>query len=92
MPRKIPESTSPADVDAETARRRARQLEVRLRMCTPEGSDLWQTIVDRADVAKELPPTERLAALLDLADDVRPALPEGARMHTLPATVNRWRA
>lgn len=88
------ESSAPtaADLDAETARRRARQLELRLRMCAPEGSDLRATIVKSAEAAKELLPQERLAALLDLADDVRPMLPAAVVKYTLSPAFNEWRA
>lgn len=75
----------------EVARRRARQLELRLRLCLPQDSDLYRKTCKAADAAKGLGPAERLAALLDLADELRPALPEGVRRHTLPDTINRWR-
>jgi hypothetical protein len=91
MPRKIRTEPEPADIDAETAMRRARQLALRLRMCAPRDSDLRATIDRRSAAAEDLEPAERLEALLTLADEVRPALPEAVQRHTLPESINDWR-
>lgn len=90
MPRKIRQEESRADLDAATATRRSRQLELRLRCCVPHGGDLHRKIQKATDAAKELEPAERLTALLDLADELRPVLPAAVVEHTLPS-FEGWR-
>lgn len=82
MARRIPQAPTPSkEVDRERATQRARQLELRLRVAVPEDTDLYRKIRKATEDAKELEPADRLAALLDLADELR----------TLPST-ERWRS
>jgi hypothetical protein len=88
MPRRIPQESPPADlVDRETASKRASQLARRLRLSVPLESDQGRRIRKACEAAKELEPNDRLAALLDLADQLRPTLPEGVQQYTLPESL-----
>jgi hypothetical protein len=92
MARRVPQAPPAAEsVDREVTARRARRLEMRLRVCVPQDGDLYRKIQKATDAAKELEPAERLAALLDLADELRPVLPAGVVKYTLPTWFNGWR-
>lgn len=92
MGRRVEPDTSPADIDRETADRRFRQLSLRLRMCVPLEGDLWGRIDRGTKRAGEVTePVARLEALLDLADDIRPLLPENVQRYTLPE-FRAWRS
>jgi hypothetical protein len=77
-------------VDRETAVQRARQVEMRLRLAVPLEGDQWHRIRRACEEAKELEPADRLAALLDLAEGLRPALSPKVVEHTLPSS-GEWR-
>jgi hypothetical protein len=78
------------EVDAKSIGRRARAVELRLRMCAPEDSDLYRKIRKGCKEASGRDPAERLTALLDLADELRPLLPAAVVEHTLPS-FEGWR-
>lgn len=80
---------APDDLDHEQAARRCRQIALRLRMCgvAAEGTPLRR----RLDATMEIADAHaRLTAVIDLADEVRPALPAGVQLHALPPFEN-WR-
>ncbi len=87
MARRIREEPSEVELDQATATQRARQLELRLRCSVPLEGNLWHKIRRETEAAKRLEPAERLEALLDLADRLRPSLPEDVQRYTLPAGI-----
>jgi hypothetical protein len=90
MPRRVPQEINHAELDADVATQRARQVELRLRCCVPLEGDQWRKIRKACDAAKELEPADRLAALLDLADELRPVLPAAVVENNLPS-FEGWR-
>jgi hypothetical protein len=92
MPRRIEAPESQPEVDAETDARRFRQLARRLRLSVPLESEQYNQVKRSIETAEAIDgPAARLEALLDLADEIRPALSAAVRKHTLPESLNGWR-
>lgn len=84
--RKKDETPAAAEVDAEVAIRRFRQLARRLRLSFELESEPYERVKRKiADAAAIDDPHARLERLLDIADELRPLLPDAGRQHTLPA-------
>jgi len=92
MGRRVEAAEPIMEADKAELDRRFQQLGLRLRLSAAEGSELRAEICRGCDAAEKLAtPHNRLDALLDLADRIRPRLPEGVQRWTLSEDFNRWR-